>query len=87
MEQAAQMNLSLSPQQIEYVHNVLAERPWKEVVVLMANIGQQVAQQQQATQQPVVGQAPAVQPAKAKRARKPRAVKLNGIAGQAQPVQ
>ena len=81
------MNLNLDPQQIEYVHNVLAERPWKEVVVLMANIGQQVAQQQQAAQQPVTGEAHAPQAApKVKRVRKPRAPKLNG-AGAAQPVQ
>lgn len=38
--------LRLTPQQMDYVANVLAQRPWAEANALMVEIQQQVAAQQ-----------------------------------------
>lgn len=40
------MKLDLTPQELDYVYNVLAQRPYAEVAPLMTNIQSQVKTQQ-----------------------------------------
>jgi hypothetical protein len=40
------LTLELTPQELDYIANVLAERPWKETNALMVNIQNQVQTQQ-----------------------------------------
>jgi hypothetical protein len=47
------ITLTFSPQQLDYVANVLAARPYSEVQALLADIGRQVAQQNSTRGQPI----------------------------------
>lgn len=40
------MKLTFTPQELDYVVQVLAQRPWAEVHLLIENIQQQVKEQQ-----------------------------------------
>lgn len=40
------LTLEFTPQELDYIANVLADRPWKEANALMVNIQQQVMAQQ-----------------------------------------
>ena len=44
------ISLEFTPQELDYIANVLAERPWKEANGLLTNIQQQVQQQQKEQQ-------------------------------------
>jgi hypothetical protein len=47
------ISLEFTPQELDYIANVLAERPWKEANGLLSNIQQQVQSQQQQEKQDV----------------------------------
>jgi hypothetical protein len=62
----ARIHLTFTPQQLDYIANVLAARPYSEVQALLADIGRQVAQQNAdndapRTPKPDAGQQPVVQ--------------------------
>ena len=40
------LTLEFTPQELDYIANVLAERPWKETNALMVNIQNQIQAQQ-----------------------------------------
>ena len=40
------ISLEFTPQELDYIANVLAERPWKEANTLLSNIQNQVQAQQ-----------------------------------------
>lgn len=47
------IQLWFSPQQLDYIANVLGSRPWTEVQALLADIGRQVQQQNSTRGQPI----------------------------------
>lgn len=51
------MNITLQPNELDYVYNVLAQRPYAEVAPLLAKIQAQV-QAQQTPPLPVIDPAP-----------------------------
>lgn len=47
MDNNSKLTLQLTPQQLDYLGNVLGQRPYVEVVALLTEIQQQLQQQQQ----------------------------------------
>lgn len=52
MQEQQTIHLTFTPQRLDYIANVLGQRPWAEVAPILADIQQQIAQQQQS---PVLG--------------------------------
>ena len=46
------LKLELHPQEVEYIANILGQRPWTEVQLLMTKLQQQVAPQMKAAEAP-----------------------------------
>ena len=48
-------DIRLTPQELDYIANTLAQRPWHEVNAILTNIKAQIDFQQKAAQEPLTG--------------------------------
>lgn len=48
-------DIRLTPQELDFIANILAQQPWAQVNALLSNIKAQVDYQQKAAAEPVMG--------------------------------